>query len=106
VALNALFHILKQPFKVSPVTEEEEAKVPDEQGNEISIPVDISGPNPNGYEFDNLYLDMNGIVRFLLPGHIEVVTKRFTSGPPMYASGRKARAGKRTGNDGRSICLH
>lgn len=53
---------------VGTVVEEEETKIQDENGNDVVIPINMAGPNPNEVEFDNLYLDMNGIVR-LHPAH-------------------------------------
>lgn len=47
----------KYPLIVVDVIEEEEVVI-----DGIKIPVDTSKPNPNNIEYDNLYLDMNGII--------------------------------------------
>ncbi|KAG0496835.1 hypothetical protein HPP92_001526 [Vanilla planifolia] len=47
----------KYPLSVVEVVQEAPNVV-----NGVQLPIDTSRPNPNGVEFDNLYLDMNGIV--------------------------------------------
>ena len=47
----------KYPRILKEVFEQKKALVGD-----VTIPLDLNEPNPNGIEFDNLYIDMNGLI--------------------------------------------
>lgn len=72
---------------VLPVVEAEATKVPGEDGNEVTVPVLMTDPNPNGEEFDNLYLDMNGIVCAPVRMHVMDASNITYTGSSLYASG-------------------
>ncbi|KAG8779674.1 5'-3' exoribonuclease 2 [Serendipita sp. 398] len=64
MGVPALFRWLskKYPKIVTHVAEDKPTVTTDAEGSTYEVPVDITTPNPNGFEMDNLYLDMNGIV--------------------------------------------
>lgn len=49
----------KYPKIISRVLEDDPQRMEGVDGEEVVVPVDISSKNPNGEEFDNLYLDVS-----------------------------------------------
>lgn len=52
----------KYPHVISSVEEEVPEETTLDDGTKITVPIDLTKPNPNNVEFDALYLDMNGII--------------------------------------------
>lgn len=85
-APSSVGYRLTQLFAVSSVEEEDEISVPDENDQNVVIPINMGHPNPNGVEFDNLYLDMNGIVSTRVITPLSTLSNDPCLGSSLYSS--------------------